>query len=111
VGVSKSQIEYVIGQLEKLGPVTAKKMFGGAGLYADGVIFGLIDSQDVFYLKANDSNRADYEERGQTPFNPYGDDRPAVMPYMTVPEDVLEDPDELAAWARKSVSISAKAKR
>jgi DNA transformation protein len=108
VAVSKSQINYVIGQLERLGPVTFKKMFGGAGLYADGHFFGLITSQDEFYLKVDDANRADFEARGSTYFNPYGVPDRKPMPYMTVPEDVVEDPDELAAWARKSVAAAAR---
>ena len=112
MGVSKAQIEYVQGQLERFGPVTIKKMFGGAGVYADGLFFGLIDSNDAFYLKVDDSNRADYEARGSNAFNPHmASGKSVTMAYMTVPEDVVEDPLELAAWARKSVAAAAKAKR
>lgn len=111
MAVSKGQIDYVRAQLERLGPVTIKKMFGGAGVYADGLFFGLIDSNDVFYLKVDDTNRADYEARGSTLFNPHmKSGRSMTMPYMTVPEDVLEDPEELAQWARKSVAVAAKGK-
>lgn len=112
MAVSAGYIAYVLEQLERLGPVSARKMFGGAGLYCDGLFFGLIDSGDRFYLKVDDSNRQDYEARGSVPFAP-PTPRPMTkaMPYMTVPEDVLEDPDELAVWARKSVAVAAKGKR
>ncbi len=111
MAVTQGYIEYVLEQLERLGTVTAKKMFGGAGLYFQGLFFGLIDSGDRFYLKVDDTNRADFETRGSEPFNPPSS-RPMGkgMPYMTVPEDVLEDPDELAVWARKSVTVAAKKK-
>jgi len=87
-------------------------MFGGAGLYSEGLFFGLIDSDDRFYPKVDDSNRADFEARGSTPFaSPTPRPMSKAMPYMTVPEDVLEDPDELAIWARKAIAVAARAKR
>ena len=112
MAVSQGQIAYVLEQLERLGSVAAKKMFGGAGLYFEGLFFGLIDSGDQFYLKVDDTNRADFEMAGSTPFMPPGM-RPMSkgMPYMTVPEDVLEDPDELAVWVRKSVAVAARSRR
>jgi TfoX/Sxy family transcriptional regulator of competence genes len=61
----------VLEQLQGAGPVTAKKMFGGVGLYIDMVFFGLI-ADDVLYLKVDDSNRADYEAEGMKPFKPFG---------------------------------------
>ena len=109
MAVSPGYIAYVIEQLAELGPVTARKMFGGAGLYLDGLFFALISSEDVFYLKVDEGNRARFEARGCAVFKPMPD-RPA-LPYMTVPEDVLEDPQELADWARTSVEAAAKAKR
>jgi DNA transformation protein len=112
MAVSAGQIDYVKGQLERLGPVTVKKMFGGAGLYADGLFFGLIDSSDAVYLKVDDTNRADYEAAGSAVFHPRtSGGKTMAMPYMTVPEDVLEDPDALAAWARKAIAVAAKGKR
>lgn len=112
MAVTQGYIDYVVEQLEPLGTVTPKKMFGGAGLYFQGMFFGLIDSSDRFYLKVDDSNRSDFEARGSEPFRPPST-RPMSkgMPYMTVPEDVLEDPDDLAVWARKSVAVAAKGKR
>jgi DNA transformation protein len=109
VAVSKAYRDYVLEQLERTGPVTFKSMFGGAGLYADGLFFGLISSQDVFYLKVDDASRPDYQERGGQPFAPFGEK--AMMNYFTVPEDVLEDPDELAVWARKSIAVAARTRK
>jgi len=111
VAVSQAYIDYVLEQLERCGPVVSKKFFGGAGLYAGGPIFGLIDSEYRFYLKVDETNRADFEACGSTPFNPYGEDSgKKPMAYMTVPEDVLEDPDELAIWASKAIAVAARRK-
>lgn len=59
MAVSDEFIEYVIDQLAAWGEVSARRMFGGAGLYCDGMMFGLI-ADDVAYLKADDSNREDF---------------------------------------------------
>ena len=62
-------------------------MFGGAGLYHDGLFFGLIDD-DALYLKVDDSNRIDFEARGKGPFRPFPDRPEAVMNYYEVPGEV-----------------------
>lgn len=104
MAVSESYKEYVVDQLGKLGFVTVKKMFGGAGIYYDGLIFGIL-ANDVLYFKADESNKLDYERFGMKPFQPF-DDKPMVMPYYEVPVDILENRELLADWARKSLNAS-----
>jgi DNA transformation protein len=82
-------------------------MFGGVGLYCDGLFFGII-ARDVLYLKVDESNRTDFERAGSRPFKPYPD-RSGTMQYYEVPLDVLESAVDLTAWARKSVSVAARA--
>ena len=96
-------LAYVLDQLSGWGGVTARKMFGGAGLYRDGTIFGLI-ADDVAYLKVDDSNRQEFEQAGSSPFRPFPD-KPTIMPYYEVPPEVLEVPDELVTWAKRSLAI------
>ena len=106
--VSDEFIEYVIDQLSTWADVSARKMFGGAGLYCDGVMFGLI-ADDIAYLKVDDSNRQDFERAGSCPFNPYPDKaKTIVMSYYEIPVDILEDRDQLAAWADRSLEIARK---
>jgi DNA transformation protein len=106
--VTDSFVAFVLEQLESLGPITPKRMFGGVGVYAGDLFFALLDN-DVLYFKVDDSNRADFESAGMGPFQPYG---PAgeVMQYYQVPVSVLEDPDALAGWAAKAISV-ARAKK
>jgi len=104
--VSDEFIEYVLDQFASWGGVTSRKMFGGASLYREGKIFGLL-ADDVAYLKVDDSNRADYEAAGSSPFQPYPD-KPNTMPYWEIPLAVLEDPGELIRWAEKSLAIPRK---
>ena len=94
-------------QLAGVESIRARAMFGGVGLYADDVFFGIL-AADTLYLKVDDSNRGRYEAAGMTAFKPYSD-KPMTMPYYQVPVDVIEDRDELAVWARASVRVAARA--
>src|SRR3984885_6131548 len=99
-------LEYVLEQLAELPGGRSRRMFSGAGLYQDEVFFGLL-FDDTLYFKVNDSNRPDYEARGMAQFRPY-EDRPLVsFSYYEVPAEVLEDRDQLIAWARRSVAAAA----
>jgi DNA transformation protein len=102
--VSEEYLDYVVDQLGCLGPVTAKRMFGGVGLYQDGLFFGLI-AGDVVYFKVDDENRRDYEAAASKPFQPYGD-ASYSMGYYEVPVDVLEDSDRLRLWAGRAVAAA-----
>ena len=100
MSVSPEFRTHVLDLLSGLGPVTAKSMFGGAGLYLDGAMFALIAS-DVLYFKVDDGNRSDYEKAGSEAFVPF-EDKPYAMSYWEVPPDLMEDPHALCAWAREA---------
>ncbi len=104
--VSEEYLDYVVDQLGCIGEVAAKRMFGGVGLYHDGLFFGLIAS-DLLYFKVDDENRPDYQTAGARPFQPYGDESYS-MGYYEVPVDVLEDVDQLKKWARGAVDAAAR---
>jgi len=59
--------DYLVDQPEPFGLIAAKRMFGGGGLFRDGTMFALI-ADDVLYLKADEQNQADFEDRGMGPF-------------------------------------------
>jgi len=110
MAVSGEYLEYVLDQLARLGNVSSRRMFGGAGLYRDGLMFGLV-ADDIAYFKVDDSNRGDYEKAGSSPFNPFPEKgKTIVMSYYEVPPDVLENPAELAEWARRSLDIQKRKK-
>jgi len=103
--VSDGFKSFVLDQLEELGDVMPKSMFGGVGLYRRGVFFGIL-ARDTLYLKVNDTNLADYLRAGMKPFRPYPN-RSGTMRYYSVPLDVLESPPDLAAWARKAIAVAS----
>ena len=98
--------QFVLDQLEAL-DVTPKSMFGGTGLYAQGVFFGII-AADTLYLKVDDTNRPMFERQGMEPFRPY-EHRSGTMRYYAVPVGVLESALELGRWARLSVGVASRA--
>lgn len=100
---------YVLEQLAAMPAITARRMFGGVGLYSDGLFFALI-GDDTLYFKVDDGNRADYESRGMRPFVPFDEKPTLVMSYYQVPPDVLEDPEQLCAWARRAVQVALAAR-
>jgi DNA transformation protein and related proteins len=108
MALSEDYLEYVRDQLSGAGLIEMRKMFGGVGVYCNGVIFGLI-AYDTLYFKVDDTNRPDYEEAGMGPFVPFGEGSYA-MGYYEVPVDVLEDRDELALWAGLAVEVSLRSR-
>jgi DNA transformation protein len=92
-------------RLAQVLPIQTKAMFGGVGIYGEGLFFALI-AEDALYFKVDDTNRPDFEEAGMTPFHPY--DSPRPMNYWELPSAVLADDEELKAWIDKALRIAEK---
>src|SRR5690348_14751328 len=89
-------------------------MFSGAGIFADGLMFGLV-VRGVIYLKVDDANRADFDREGCAPFTytrgkKSGRPSKHALPYWRLPERLYDDPDELAEWARRSFAAAERKK-
>ena len=106
MAVSGEFLEYILDQLSKWGGVSVRRMFGGAGLYRDGKMFGLV-ANDVTYLKVDDTTKDKYIEAGSSPLKPFPD-KPTVLSYYELPGDILEDPEEFIEWAGESLYIQMK---
>jgi len=105
--VSPEFRDFVLDQLAAVPQLRPKRMFGGVGLYSGERFFAILAADELFF-KVDDSNRAVYEAAGSEPFRPLADpDRPVSMSYWRVPIEVLEDPVELALWARAAIRVAA----
>jgi DNA transformation protein and related proteins len=93
--------DYLMDRLAPLGAPSYRFMFGGYGVYLDGLIMGIV-VDGVLMLRADEGNRQDYESRGIGPFHPYPEKGMGTMPYYTVPDDILEDQDAFLEWATRS---------
>lgn len=100
--------EYVKELFSSFGPVSVRRMFGGTGIFADGLMFGLVADGEL-YLKADESTIPAFQTEGVGPFEYGARNRRVVMTYWRAPDRLLDDLDELALWARKALSVAQRA--
>lgn len=103
-------VEYLLEMLAPCGPVRARAMFGGYGIYLGELAIGLV-ADDVFYLKADDGNRPEFEALGLGAFSYSRQGREIVMSYFEVPPDAIDDPDELCRWARQAYDAAGRSEK
>lgn len=105
MAVSDEQIAFVHDLFEGVGPLTTRKMFGGLGVYADGIIFALVMSEGQLRLKgAGDIVKAFDAEGWDRWTYTRKDGAASSMPYWTMPEHLLDDPEDASAWARRALA-------
>lgn len=97
--------DYVMNFLSPHGPITARAMFGGYGIYYDRVIFASI-VEDRLFFRVDEINRADFEAFDAEPFVYEGSGKQVTMPYLTLPEAILHDPTQLKRWIEKARQAS-----
>lgn len=95
--------DHIVEQLESLGQVSSRKMFGGVGIFENGTMFALIDSAGILFFKINEQNRAQFDAAGAK--------QHGRMPYAEVPASVLADQDQLLDWAQESITIAHQTKK
>ncbi|HYD69544.1 TfoX/Sxy family protein [Azospirillum sp.] len=94
--------------LAPMGDVRARRMFGGWGVYLDGVMFALI-SDDTLYFRTDERTLPAYEAEGLPQFAPFPD-KPMRMPYYRAPDSTLDDGEEMLAWARPAFEAALRAR-
>jgi DNA transformation protein len=92
---------YLLDELGSLGQVSLRRMFGGQGLFLDGLMIGIM-AEDVLYLKVDAHNRPDFEAAGSEPFVYERMGREVALSFWRLPDEIIEDGEELRAWALKS---------
>lgn len=90
--------ETLLTKLQPIDGITAKKMFGGHGIFHEGKMFGIVNSKGECFLKADDTTKADFITQGAN--------KHSRMPYYSIPEDVIDDNELLSSWVEKSIAIS-----
>jgi DNA transformation protein len=90
---------------DPLGSVRARRMFGGWGLYVDGLFIALV-AWDTLYLKADADSQAAFIEAGCAPFTYVREGRPVTLGYWSAPEAALDSPAAMAPWARRAMDCA-----
>ena len=106
--------EFIRDLFSQFRPVTVKRMFGGAGVYCEGLMFGLVFDGAIF-LKVDETSIPDFEREGSRPFvytRAKSPDRVGrhSLSYWRLPERLYDDPDELAVWAGRALAIAQRKK-
>ncbi|MHB1219504.1 MAG: TfoX/Sxy family protein [Alphaproteobacteria bacterium] len=92
-------------RLMALGPVEARSMFSGHGLFLDGICFALV-THDTVFLKVDGRNRPDFERAGMGPFRPWADRDTALVTFYEAPAAVVKDVRKFAAWSAKALAAA-----
>jgi DNA transformation protein and related proteins len=107
--MSGDYIDYVIELLGPFGTVSARPMFGGHGIYLDGLMFALV-SDDMLYLKSDEMNRREFEQAGCEIFSYARKGKRATIGFFSPPEEALESPEMMLPWARTAYAAALRAR-
>jgi len=107
-------LEFIRELFSQFRPVAVRRMFSGAGIFAEGLMFGLI-VREVIYLRVDDALIPDFEREGSEPFTYVRGEstgRPSrhALPYWRLPERLYDDPEELAIWAARAFAVAERNK-
>jgi DNA transformation protein len=104
----KEFTSYVVDLMQSIGPVNAKAMFGGYGIFLDGLMFGLV-TDSVLYLKIDKETENEFKAKRleQFTYNKKGEE--FKMSYYHAPEEALENGEEMSFWAARAYSTALRA--
>ena len=99
---------YIVDLMQSTGPVNAKRMFGGYGIFLDGLMFALV-SDGLLYLKADTENKENFIKNNLAAFTYMKKGKECHLSYFRSPEDALEDTDIMSNWANSSYAAALRA--
>ena len=103
--VEKEFVSYVVELMQTIGPVRAKSMFGGHGIFLEELMFGLV-ADSILYLKTDNETENDYKEKGLEVFTYNKNGKDIKMSYYQAPEEALDNSDEMNSWANKAYTTA-----
>ncbi len=111
MAVSAAIRDHVCELFAGLGDIAVKSMFGGAGIWLNKRMFGLLAGERI-YLKTSDQTRPAFEAEGSKPFTFKNKNGAIVaMSYLELPTRLLDDPDEAVKWARQACKVASASKK
>jgi len=104
----KEFVSYVVELMQSIGPVYSKGMFGGHGIFLEGLMFALV-ADNVLYLKTDKQTEDDFISKKLEQFSYAKKDEIFKMNYYQAPDEALEDADEMNAWANAAYAVAIRA--
>ena len=90
------------------GTLSTRRMFGGVGVYHDGLMFGLV-ADDELYLKADNQSASLFVDRGLAPFRYWRNGKTLQMSYYRAPDVVFDDAEQAREWAVRAYEAACRA--
>ena len=103
-------LEFLKESFSEFGEVSSKKMFGGHGIYYDGVMIGLV-GRGALYLKVDAESVHRFTEHGLAQFMYPKGEKMVGMSYYSAPEEALEDPSEMREWAKLAYDAALRSRK
>lgn len=101
-------VAYLVDLLQAIGPVSAKRMFGGYGIFLDHIMFALVD-QRTLYFKADQHSEHAFQQLGLQKYTYYKQGRASYLSYYEAPEEALEDQDMMRYWGNLAFDAALRA--
>ena len=103
-------VDYLTEVFQQFGAIRTRRMFGGYGVYHEGLMFGLV-ADDVLYLKTDNQSAKLFNEKGLQQFEYVKNGKPMKMSYYTAPEEIFDDPEVARVWARHAYEAALRSKK
>ncbi|MEH6650160.1 MAG: TfoX/Sxy family protein [Motiliproteus sp.] len=101
-------VDHLLDLMQVLGPVQSRRMFGGWGIFLEGLMFGLVANNEL-YFKIDPQTLADYTDEGLQPFTYLRAGKRCALNYYQPPEVVFEDQQQLCDWGNKAIDVALRA--
>ena len=103
-------LDYIKDLLEPIGDITCRAMFGGYGIYKDGMIFAIIDDNELYFNGVASTAKV-FEDSGAQQFSYQGKKGLVKMCYWKVPSDIIDDKEKLIDWANLAIKSAKESKK
>jgi len=103
-------VKYLDVVFREFGTITSKKMFGGYGVYHQGIMFALV-ADDQLYLKTDNVNEKYFIEKSLAQFEYQKGDKVVKMSYFLAPDDIMDDAEQAMIWGTRSFDAAKRAHR
>ena len=101
-------VEHCLELIAPFGHARARRMFGGHGVYVDGLFIGIV-AADRLYLKVDATSRVRFEAAGCEPFVYDAKSHSISLGYFSVPDEALDSANAMQAWARLALEAASRA--
>jgi len=102
--------DFVAEQMASLGAITVRRMFGGHGLYCDGLFIAILTGEQL-YFKADAQTQAAFEARALRRFTYSARGKTVQLMYYEAPAEVFDEPQAMQHWGRLALAAAVGARK